>query len=143
MLQCLQFYLSQNEKIDAPMEGLIIKNLRQIIGDAMLKFCNEYFADETKLNDWIYKKGMFDYYREEIGSKAKSSQIFKEHLVHYCKTKKWSIQFQKKKLDGTGNSVEHFYINTTDASVTPAEDETTDQPKAIEKEKKDSDDLPF
>jgi hypothetical protein len=144
MLQCLQFYLSQNEKIDAPMEGLIIKNLRQIIGDAMLKFCNEYFADETKLNDWIYKKGMFDYYREEIGSKAKSSQIFKEHLVHYCKTKKWSIQFQKKKLDGNGNSVEHFHINTTDAPVAPLQDdeiEISEQDKKVNKEP--SDDLPF
>jgi hypothetical protein len=145
MLQCLQFYLSQNEKIDAPMEGLIIKNLRQIIGDAMLKFCNEYFADDSNLNNWVYKKGMFDYYREEIGSKAKSSQLFKEHLIHYCKTKKWSIQFQKKKIDGTGNSVEHFYINTTDAPVKNIDDVEKEivEADAEPKEKEPSDDLPF
>lgn len=135
ILQCLQFYLSQTEKIDAPMEGLIIKNLRQIIGDAMLKFCNEYFTDETKLNDWIHKKPLHDYYKEEIGNKAKSSQIFKEHLIHYCKTKKWSIEFAKKKIDGTGNSVEHFCINTTNVPIEKETDITIDI--------KPSDDLPF
>ncbi len=144
MLQCLQFYLSQNEKIDAPMEGLIIKNLRQIIGDAMLKFCEEYFLDTTNLNNWIYKKDMFDYYREEIGSKAKSSQRFKDDLILFCKTKKWTIEFKKKRVDTGGKSVEHFYINTTNAPIVNEnelvnENDTQNKPDVT----KPSDDLPF
>lgn len=118
---CIQFFLNQPEKIDAPMEGLIIKNLRQKIGDKGLKFFDKIFIESEYLNKWVHKKAVFDYYKEELGSKAKSSQDFKDILQWYCDINKWELEIKKKKIDGTGNSVEHFYITTSTSIPKPVE----------------------
>lgn len=146
MLQCLQFYLSVNEKIDAPIEGLLIKNLRQSIGDPLLKFFNEYFKEDNTLNCWVHKKDVFDLYREDIGSKAKSPQAFKENLIDYCTVMDWGIEFKKMKPENNPNkSVEHFYINVSKSKIIhqPVAENQPELELETAGEEPPSDDLPF
>jgi hypothetical protein len=115
MLQCLQFYLQQPQKIDAPMDTLIIKNLRQLIGDDTLKLFEDFLYDGTKLNVWFNKHEIQNLYKEDVGGK-KSPQRQKEDLQRYCKTKNWRMDIKKlayqNPLTGARNSVEHYFINT-------------------------------
>ncbi|MDL2141197.1 hypothetical protein QQY79_01585 [Flavobacterium tructae] len=120
-LQCIQFFLQQKEKIEAPMDTLINKNAMMQIGDNTVKFFNEFFSDQTNLNNWIEKAPVFSYQKDELGNKANSSQKFSENLVLYCKAKQWKIELKKKK-NSSGNSVPHFYISTTDEIMNTSEE---------------------
>lgn len=120
MMQCLQFYLSVDEKIELQQSNLMVRNVIQQIGEPAMKFFNNFFEENSILDYghfehnklWVHKRKIYDFYKEELGQKAKSTQDFKDILVLYCaKYKDWSIEFKKKKIDGTGNSVEHFCID--------------------------------
>ncbi|MFC6247682.1 primase-helicase family protein [Flavobacterium psychroterrae] len=143
MLQCIQFYLQQKEKIEAPMDTLINKNAMMQIGDNTVKFLNEFFSDASNLNEWIEKAPVFTYQKDELGNKANSSQRFSENLILYCKAKQWRIELKKKK-NANGNSVPHFYISTIN-EIKPEETEinlSTPNDK-VEKATVRPDDLPF
>lgn len=148
MLQCLQFYLQQSEKIEAPIGTLINKNAMMQIGDATVKFFNEFFSDPTNLNSWIETKPTVTYQKEELGSKANSSQLFSEKLVLYCMAKGWSIQ-KKKAKNETGSATPHFFIATGENPdhTTPLE-EIEETPIATPEKRElqlgeREDDLPF
>lgn len=154
MMQCLQFYLSVDEKIEVQQSNLMIRNIIQQIGEPAMKFFSQLF-EENSLADcgheengkiWVHKKAIFDQYKEELGSKAKSSQDFKDLLALYCKFKDWSIEYKKKKIGAVGNSVEHFNI-TSDEIIIPNDIEkvTEVQQKTLDldNDKEPETDLPF
>ncbi|RZL47553.1 MAG: hypothetical protein EOP00_11630 [Pedobacter sp.] len=150
MMYALQYYLNCDAKIELDGGNLMARNLVQKIGDPAMKFFTNFFSDPTNLSDrgheskgllWVYKKAVYDFYKDEVSQKAKSSQEFKDILDLYCKYKGWTIAFAKKKIDSTGNSVEHFNINmgsnvnelntvsnTATAAIDEDEDEQTDLP---------------
>lgn len=145
MLQCVQFYLQQKEKIEAPMDTLINKNAMMQIGDNTVKFFNEFFSDTSNLNEWIEKAPVFAYQKDELGNKANSSQKFSENLVLYCKAKQWRIELKKKK-NSSGNSVPHFFISTTNEIKMEEIDQevkSISENLKIEKTTVRPDDLPF
>ncbi|PWA09529.1 hypothetical protein [Flavobacterium laiguense] len=117
MLQCLQFYLSQDDKIDAPEENLIIRNLQQQVGDVQLHHCNDFFSDATKLNSWFPRQEIQHDYAIEAGKFAKNPTSHKKGLDCYCKMNGWVLESKKMivKCQETGGrkAVEHYFINTT------------------------------
>lgn len=151
MMYALQFYLNCTEKIEIQQGNLMTRNLIQQIGIPAMHFFNSFFADLSNLTDrahldnknemWVYKKAVYDYYKEELSTKGKSSQDFKDLLTLYAKFKDWPIEFKKRKIDGVGNSVEHFKIDMgieiTKKSFEPEEEIEFTEPKH------ENDDLPF
>ena len=141
MMQCLQFYLSVDEKIEVQQSNLMIRNIIQKIGEPAMKFLSNLFEENTLADYghdengkfWVHKKAIFDLYKEELGNKAKSSQDFKDILALYCKYKDWSIDYKKKKIGSIGNSVEHFNISG-DLITTTVEQDLDQEPET---------DLPF
>lgn len=121
MMYALQYYLNCNAKVEVDGGNLMTRHLVQKIGDHSMRFFTAFFDDLSNLSDrghvdgsgvlWVNKKQVYDYYKEELTQKAKSSQEFKDILDLYCKYKEWTLEFKKKKIDGSGNSVEHFNIN--------------------------------
>jgi hypothetical protein len=119
-MQCVQFYLGVDSKIEVTQGNLMVRNLIQQIGEQAMKFFTNFFDDKEGLATfghtdnaqvfWFHKKAVYDNYKEELGGKAKSSQEFKDILDLYCKFKNWELEFKKKKIDGIGNAVEHFSI---------------------------------
>jgi len=128
MLQCLQFYLSQDDKIDAPEENLIIRNLQQQVGDVQLQHCNEFFSDATKLNTWFPRQEIQYDYAIEAGKFAKTPTAHKKGLECYCKMNSWVLESKKISINcqetGGRKAVEHYFINTSGQNKTteaPAE----------------------
>ena len=124
MLQCIQFYLQQSKKIEAPMDTLVNKNAMMRIGDAYAKFFKELFDENGNLNDWIEKSPVVASCKEDLGGKFISPQRFTENLTLYCKANidnGWSLEIKKRK-NSVGNSVTHFYINTTNKPVATDEE---------------------
>lgn len=139
VMQCLQFYLGCNEKIEGSQENLIDRNLIQKIGEEMMAFCNEFFiqnpADEDPepvFDELIDKAVFYKRYIEIAGKNSKSSTKFKESLIDYCNISKnnFKIEF-KKKRNNVGNSVEHFKVSKgkqTSSTSEEIEEPETDLP---------------
>ncbi|MFK8301862.1 hypothetical protein ACI75Y_03035 [Capnocytophaga stomatis] len=109
MLQCLQFYFSQEQKIEAPLDSLLSKNYLMKVGDTFIKFFRDFFEDETNLNNWVEKAPIIAEAKETLGKKFVSAQDFMEKLTLFCKSNNWSLETKKKK-NAIGNSVVHFFI---------------------------------
>lgn len=128
-LQCLQFFLATEEKINAPEENLIIRNLKQRIGDVQLKINDEFFdqKDEngkyTKRDTWFMRQEIQDDYNALAGKFSKTPVAHKDGLEFYCEMNGWELQTKKiampHPITGKRGSFEHYFINTTNAIVPP------------------------
>ncbi|CAM4116872.1 MULTISPECIES: primase-helicase family protein [Flavobacterium] len=134
-LQCLQFYLSQTEKVEAPIDTLVSKSKMMKIGDSYIKFFNELFSEPTSLNDWVERTPVVAMAKEDLGNKFISAQRFTDNLKLYCEANKdngWSLEMKKKK-NTAGNSVIHFFVSTDGKKVEHTTEEentnTEDTPK--------------
>jgi hypothetical protein len=152
VLQSLQFYLNQNEKIEFDSNNLMLRNYIQLIGDKNYEFFQELQQDEENIKEysyedtqnqwWVNKKKLHEYYKSELGQKAVSSHDFKNILeLYYTKVNKFEIVFKKKKIDGitTANAVEHFTIITDNSEDSKNKIEL--QEKAEIKEEQSNEDL--
>lgn len=119
MLQCLQFYLGQDEKIEAPEDNLIIRNLQQQIGDVQLEHCNSFFKDKTKLDVWFSRAEIQNDYNLEAGKYSKTPNAHKKGLEAFCKMNGWTLESKKiavtDPVTQTRKSVDHYFVNTTGA----------------------------
>jgi hypothetical protein len=160
LLQCLHFYLNCDAKIDPPGDSMEIRNIRQVIGDAMLEFLDEFFADEMNYVEAVEQSQFYLEYENKVGKKmAKTKQNFNKHLKLYCefehKDKKTNnkyfinIQIRKKRVDN--RSVPHLWFEKVDKAnhvkeVTESEDDTPEPPKVnytAEQIDKDTSGIPF
>jgi hypothetical protein len=111
--------LSQDEKIDAPEDNLIIRNLQQQIGDVQLEHCNSYFKDSTKLDTWFSRQDIQNDYNLEAGKYSKTPNAHKKGIEAYCKMNGWKLEVEKKavvdEITKIRKSIEHYFINTTGA----------------------------
>lgn len=123
LFNCLQFYLSSDQPIMAPLEALQNRRALLSIGDNCLNFFNDYFTDEAKLNHWINKPEFVREAISELGNKYTPYQVYKK-LQEYCNIHKWELQKAKRKTEN-GNSLEHFYIDTKQLGDIPAIEEPT------------------
>lgn len=126
MLQCLQFYLSQPQKIEAPLDTIVTKSLRMKIGDDLYSLYQDFFSDETKLENWVLKKEIIDAYKQDVGGK-RTAQQQKEALINFCKILGWSIEFKKlphiDEITSKRNVLEHFYISKNKINIEDLETE--------------------
>lgn len=160
LIECLQFYLGNDKKIEVDGQNLMRRNKIQQIGDREFKFLTQFFDDfadpETAIADtedlqfvakqtgynWINKGKIYDLYKEEVGKFAKSLQDFKDCLKLFFFEN--PIEFAKQKTNGTGKTVEHFRFLTpkTDSNEAATTVETTVETTVATKAKA-SDELPF
>ena len=97
MINCLQFYLAhQNEVYMPPLEMVMKRVRRAMMGDNFNSWADTYFAEDDehpndKLDCLLVKKFVYDDYSAEVGNttKKKSSQSFKAALKLYCKDRGW------------------------------------------------------
>lgn len=151
LLQCLQFYLSQPDKIDPPKDNLTVRNLMQKIGDVQLKWCNDYFIDEN-LNTFIHTDDVQEDYRSFAGKTAKSAAKMTEGIEEWCEYMThitgtpYLFEGKKKAMNnpktGKRGSFYHFYINTTGAPINVAIELPQPELTELNPDKK-ADDLPF
>ena len=127
VMACLQFYLTQDTKIEVFQSNMYVRNILQKIGEKNVKYFDDIFSDLTNFEDfshtdnhgdlWIYKRGFYDNYKQELGHKAVSNQDFKEILELYFLARDYNFVMKKKKIAGTGNTVEHYTFSKEQLSV--------------------------
>lgn len=128
LIECLQFYLSNDKKPTVDGQNLIYRSARQEIRDAGFNFFTEFFTEFNKPNSdtepienlkyiekstsimWINKALIYEIYKKELENDAKKPTDFKRDLETFCsKILQKPIQtFAKKKENGQGKTVEHF-----------------------------------
>ena len=150
MMQCLQFYLSwEYEKVDAPDDNLVIRNLKQKIGDVQYKITTDFFdqKDEfgsyTKRDVWFLRSEIQDDYNALAGKYAKTPVTHNEGLQYYCELHGWELQSKKVAMTnpttGKRGAYENYFVNST--KVAPPE--LINEPETNKPEILPSDDLPF
>jgi len=98
MANCVQLYLSIGV-VEAPGERLQQRIIRQKMGESFLMWAEEFYSDgeETKLNQRIPRKVIYDKYLEEFPMERKftSPQKFREKLEAYCEWKGYTFNPQR------------------------------------------------
>lgn len=97
MINCLQFYLSNQDTVILPPLDKVMERVRNaMMGDTFKAWADVYFADDEenptdRLDHILIKQTVYDDYCSELGKtgKSKSSQSFKAALKVYCKEKGW------------------------------------------------------
>lgn len=129
--QCVQFYLSCNEVVEAPVGNLEKRNAMQVMGDNFKEWANEFFLTDDdgyspNLNCYLDRIPTLQNYQNFAKSKSKTSANFKKSLIEYCKIQGWEFnppglvgkdgRIKRKVVDSTTGkvtNVECFYINAT------------------------------
>ncbi len=99
MAECLQFYLSCDEKIDPPMDHINKRNQKQTMGDAFLDWADVYFND--KLNAETSKDEAFEDYKLRTKLNKTTPQRFKKSLKSWAKYHGYIFN-PKDKADASG-----------------------------------------
>jgi len=140
MANCVQLYLTTGV-VEAPGERLERRIIRQKMGESFLMWADEYYSDgeETKLNQRLSRKDIFDSYLQEFPHERKftSPQKFREKLLAYCQWKGYKFNPQRYDAitglpmffdkDGTPNiddksgGIEYFTIGNNRFSADPNE----------------------
>jgi len=155
LAECVQFYLSREEKVSPPMNNVAMRNLLSEMGAGFKDWADVYFQKTDVTNHFLYldkpfiKDVAFDDLKQKTGSKF-SSYKFKKRVAAFAKYNEWEFNpadtegMQKdgrimQKVDGELR--EMFYIKTTNAKASEAlktASESAENPKD-----KIDDDLPF
>lgn len=128
---CVQIYL-QHGVVQAPRERIEVRQLRQEMGETFLAWADEYFTEESKLNQRLVKKQLYDEYLKysNIAPKYLTAPNFKNKIKAYCTWKGYNFNphlydkttGQPMKYDKDGRPVEddkaggieYFTIGTSD-----------------------------
>lgn len=149
----IQVYL-KFEKIEPPMNNVNIRNLRMAIGEDVLNWANDYFADAANLNCEINKELAFknlvdNDYLTKRSSGFFNVRKFKTAVKLYCQYRGWNfnppgavndIKQNRLMLGYNGKTVEFFYIQTDNNEVINLDVDTSDNDI---KPLKETDDVPF
>lgn len=118
-MQCLQFYLSVNEKIGAPEGNIRKRNLIAEIGVLFLEWAEEYFQGEN-LDNEICRRIAYENMKSYNPQNSKtSSTLFKKKVEQFCELKDYVFNPSDRITDKAnsrimkwfeGKSEEHFYI---------------------------------
>lgn len=119
LCECVQIYMQVQEKgwsqpdrgtIDPPMEGLMLRELRQEMGELFLQWASVYFAiDGPNINQRKTRKAITEAYLDEFGLKATqmTAKTFKNKLVAYCRFA--GLHLNAHRPDKTGKTfADHF-----------------------------------
>ena len=111
MAQCLQMYLKYG-LIQAPMERLEQRRIRQEMGEVFLLWADEYFSNETRMNTKIPRKELNTNYLDENPTQRKytTAHSFKKRIKLYCTYKGYRFNPVKQGDDDKTGGVEYFTI---------------------------------
>lgn len=128
--QCVQFFLSTNEKIDPPMDNVTKRNLQAQMGEAFIGWAEAFFERKNDQDVYMYRDDFFskemafeDFLKTTKTSKW-STNKFKKAMVAFSKTNDWILNPKDlhngkdriiQKIDGKTQEV--FYMQTSDAAV--------------------------
>lgn len=135
MINCLQFYLANQDSIYLPPLERVMERVRNsMMGDTFKNWADVYFAQDKdnpsdKLDHILIRQTVYEDYCSELGKtgKSKSSQSFKAALKIYCRERGWifcppqMLGYNEKEGRSTKNllmgskrkSMELFYIQTS------------------------------
>lgn len=136
-MQCLQFYLSVNEKIGAPEGNIRKRNLIAEIGILFLEWAEDYFQGEN-INNEICRRIAYEKLKNYSHQTSKiSSTAFKKKVEQFCELKGYIFNPTDRITDKNngrimkwfeGKSEEHFFIEIPkeDTSIDNETDELYD-----------------
>ncbi|PWN67626.1 hypothetical protein [Chryseobacterium oncorhynchi] len=107
-MQCLQFYLSTNEKIGAPQGNIKKRNLISEMGPVFLEWAESYFIDENLNREVIKKeahKNLVDY---NASVKNISATSFKNKLKQFCELKGYILNPADKLTTSDGRIMRSY-----------------------------------
>lgn len=123
-MQCLQFYLSVNEKIGAPEGNIRKRNLIAEIGVVFLEWAEDYFQNEH-VNDVVCRRVAYEHLKGYNKTMQNiSSTAFKKKVQQFCELKGYVFNPADKLTDKgnrrimswyEGKTEEHFYIRVPSA----------------------------
>ena len=142
MANCVQLYLKMGV-MEAPGERLERRIIRQKMGESFLMWAEEYYSpgEETKLNQRISRKEIFDKYLYEFPNERKftTPQKFREKLEAFCQWKGYKLNPQRydsvtglpmyfdkegnPNVDDKSGGVEYFTIGSDNLDTEPPESE--------------------
>lgn len=126
MCECVQIYMRVQEQewsepgrgtIDPPMEGLMLRELRQEMGELFLQWASVYFAtDGPNVNRRTPRKAITEAYLNEFGLKATqlTAKTFRNKLVAYCRFS--GLHLNAHRPDRDGNSFADNFARNPDKS---------------------------
>ena len=133
MLQCVQFYMkvaATGDKIQPPMENILLRSKRQIMADKFFEWASDYFAPNSRRLDCLIKKDTAladfrtNYNMKDITSNAffRKMRAFCEYCSYteefnpdeYCAPSKPGHIIRREKLPdgGTSAPVEWMYVRS-------------------------------
>lgn len=114
---CIQFYLSTNEKITPPLGNVSKRNSLQTMGDGFKEWADFYF--EYRLDEQVIKNNAQSDFEAKTKLKGWTSQRFKKCMKEWCKFYGYEFNpdevlnaqgYNKHKHQGTGT--EFIYIKS-------------------------------
>ena len=134
-MQCLQFYLSTNEKIGAPEGNIRKRNLLAEIGIVFFEWAEDYFKDEN-INQAVCRRVMYENLKNYNNSmKQISATSFKNKLKQFCELKGYIFNPKDQLTDKAGQRImkwtdskteEHFFIQVPEESAEETNNEQDD-----------------
>lgn len=135
-MQCLQFYLSHQNKVDPPMDNVTKRSLQAEMGDGFIGWADAFFStidvnpvtfkDTPKyLDNYFSKEIAFEEFKKATHLHKWSTTQFKKAIKAYCQYNNYI--FNPKELQNSvtrivqnigGKTQEVFYIRTIENVVT-------------------------
>ncbi len=114
--EAIQFYLSTDEKIDAPMDNVKKRNSLQTMGDSFKDWADSYF--ENRLDEQVPRVPAYKDFKDRENPKC-SAQKFKKSLIEWCKFHGYELNPDEvlninghNKHNHQGTATEFVYIKT-------------------------------
>ncbi|MFY0481425.1 primase-helicase family protein [Flavobacterium sp. PLA-1-15] len=93
--QCLQFYLSTEEKINPPMDNVTKRTLQAEMGEAFIGWADAFFLQRDVFGEYLYldkdfsKEDAFDLFQKDAKVTKWTTTKFKKCIKAYCKWNGW------------------------------------------------------
>lgn len=113
-MQCLQFYLSVNEKIGAPEGNIRKRNLIAEIGVVFLEWAEDYFQDNN-IDNMVCRKVAYEHLKNYNKTMQNiSSTAFKKKVQQFCELKGYIFNPADRVTDKANHRIMAWYDNKTE-----------------------------
>lgn len=125
--QCIQFFISTEERINPPMNIINERNLKSVITDDFIDWADYYFITEggERLNTNILISEVEKDYKEQVGKEKFTKKSFHRYIKRWCKLKGFEYnpieqctdkknRYVKKWIDG--KQVYYLFIKANNAN---------------------------
>lgn len=86
MVSCLQLYMQIPRKFNPPSDNILKRNLKMVMGDAFMNWCDVYFSEESgRLNTMTIRAEAFHDFLKQSNIKNYSQHKFLHSLEAWCR----------------------------------------------------------